>query len=97
MPAGKSKWESVTAPGPDVRQKIERAKNRVPVATVVLKIYSTKPGDSAAEVEVAPQGPFSGRVGRAAAATYAGLANICQRELSTTLGALASAASDSSG
>ena len=92
MPTERSKWESVTTITPEIRKKIDRVNQRQPIATVTLKIYSTRQGDSSAQVEMPSERALS-QVGSVAQA-YARLAAICQRELGGALSTLASAASD---
>jgi hypothetical protein len=88
-----SKWESVTQTDPAFRAKISRLNQRRPIATIELKIYSTREGDSTAQVDISPDGPFGARQAKSLAPSYRAFAAICQRELQSALAAWTSLAS----
>lgn len=97
MPRPTSGWRSHSSADPvdpEIQRKIAKAQQRVPIATVTLRIYSTKQGDSTAEVDMPDQGRFSPRPGAPVSEAYAVLANVCLRELRRGLGALSATAAE---
>jgi hypothetical protein len=93
MAAQDRKWESVSELTPEIREKINHLNSRTPIATVELRIYSTRKGDSEAQVDLPSAAPFT-RSGASVADAYQVIAGICQREIRSALAALVSTASE---
>lgn len=93
MTAQHQKWESVSKLTPEIREKINHLNSRAPIVTVELRIYSTRKGDSEAQVDLPSTAPFA-RSGASMADVYQVIAGICQREMRSALVALASTASE---